>query len=250
MFLFPRFLSVLVGLPIAKCALNVLQRSSTANTGASNRTDQWEESVLAAWAKEPACQVSVLRGQCGVGAVVVNVEPSGEITSQVYTAGAGGGLAPFDAQKMTSIFPIASNTKILTSILLVSLADHGKLSMDETVGSFLDQACGSLPQPVANITLFQLASQTSGLPAQPTNLGRTFRTFGFSSVISPRELKICMLIDKIPCAGNYNPGIGIWSHASAIRWIATPSRSTLCKTFARRYARLPLGPRDTTSTRT
>jgi len=101
--------------------------------------------------------------------VVVNVEPSGEITSQVYTAGAGGGLAPFDAQKMTSIFPIASNTKILTSILLVSLADHGKLSMDETVGSFLDQACGSLPQPVANITLFQLASQTSGLPAQPTN---------------------------------------------------------------------------------
>lgn len=169
MFLFPRFLSVLVGLPIAKCALNVLQRSSTANTGASNRTDQWEESVLAAWAKEPACQVSVLRGQCGVGAVVVNVEPSGEITSQVYTAGAGGGLAPFDAQKMTSIFPIASNTKILTSILLVSLADHGKLSMDETVGSFLDQACGSLPQPVANITLFQLASQTSGLPAQPTN---------------------------------------------------------------------------------
>jgi len=170
MFPFPRFLSVLVGLPIARCALNVLQRSSSANTGgALNSIGEWEESVLAAWAQEPACEASVLRGQCGVGAVVVRVQPSGDITSQVYTAGAGGGLAPFDGQKMTSIFPIASNTKILTSILLVSLADHGKLAMDETVGSFLDQTCGSLPQPVANITLFQLASQTSGLPAQPTN---------------------------------------------------------------------------------
>ena len=126
MFPFPRFLSVLVGLPIARCALNVLQRSSSANTGgALNSSGHWEESVLAAWAQEPACEASVLRGQCGVGAVVVRVQPSGDITSQVYTAGAGGGLAPFDGQKMTSIFPIASNTKILTSILLVSLADHG-----------------------------------------------------------------------------------------------------------------------------
>ena len=208
--------------------------------------------MLAAWAQEPACEASVLRGQCGVGAVVVRVQPSGDITSQVYTAGAGGGLAPFDGQKMTSIFPIASNTKILTSILLVSLADHGKLAMDETVGSFLDQTCGSLPQPVANITLFQLASQTSGLPAQPTNLGGTPRILIFPFLILLAVA--CMLIDNrpisIPSARNYNPGTGTWSHASAIRWIATHLRSTLCKTFARRYVRSPLGPRDTTSTRT
>ncbi|CAE7324426.1 ampH [Symbiodinium natans] len=151
------------------CSLEALQRRAI-QLEASQEEPAWEESVLAAWAHEPGCQ-GVLRGQCGAAAVVVEVEPeSGGLTSKVYTAGAGGGRAPFDETKMTSIFPVASNSKILTSILLVvALADHGKVSMGETVSDFLGQKCSDLPEAVAKITLVQLSSHTSGLPAQPTN---------------------------------------------------------------------------------
>ncbi|CAJ1376811.1 unnamed protein product [Effrenium voratum] len=147
------------------CALSALQ----IKTSQGGQEQSWEESVLGAWAQEPGCQ-GVLKGQCGVGAVVVEVQPeTGIVSRTLYTAGAGGGPAPFDEHKMTSIFPVASNTKIFTSILLMALADHGKVSMNETVGDFVGQECGDLPVAVANITLLQLSSHTSGLPAQPTN---------------------------------------------------------------------------------
>lgn len=126
----------------------------------------WEQSVLKAWAQEPGCTSQVLDG-CGVEAVVVQLE-EGEVRSQIYTQGVGG-PPTFEPRKMSSIFPIASNTKILTSILLVALSDLGHVSMGDTVQGFLGTTCGGLPGPVANITLLELASQTSGLPAQPTN---------------------------------------------------------------------------------
>jgi len=75
------------------------------------------------------------------------------------------------------MFEIASNTKVLTAVLLQRLVDLGKLSMDTTVGHFLNDRCRSrtggkgvaLSSAVSGITVLELATHTSGLPAQPDN---------------------------------------------------------------------------------
>lgn len=57
--------------------------------------------------------------------------------------------------------PIASASKWLTAITLLTLVDDGKLSLDEPVGAMLPEFTG----PRAGITLRQLLSHTSGIPS-------------------------------------------------------------------------------------
>jgi CubicO group peptidase (beta-lactamase class C family) len=58
-----------------------------------------------------------------------------------------------------TLFRIASNTKMMTAAALVTLAEQGKLKLDEPVGTYVK----GLSPAVSKVTLQQLLSHTSGI---------------------------------------------------------------------------------------
>ena len=71
-----------------------------------------------------------------------------------------------------TIFEIGSITKVFTSLLMIDLWKDGKLNLDDPVEKFLPQDVVVPKLNGKSITLFQLATHTSGLPANPDNLDR------------------------------------------------------------------------------
>ena len=84
------------------------------------------------------------------------------------TAGPG----PRAARRWTrrSIFPIASLTKVFTSLLLADAARRGRLSIDDPLSKHLPAGVGVPTFEGRAITLADLASHGSGLPLRPPNL--------------------------------------------------------------------------------
>jgi CubicO group peptidase (beta-lactamase class C family) len=68
--------------------------------------------------------------------------------------------ANFGALDATSVIPIASASKWLTSATLMTLVDEGKVSLDEPVATYLSEFKGAKKA----ITVRQLLAHTSGLP--------------------------------------------------------------------------------------
>jgi CubicO group peptidase (beta-lactamase class C family) len=72
------------------------------------------------------------------------------------------------AAKPDSIFEIGPITKVFTGLLLAQMAQQREVQLDEPVRELLS---GSIPQPAGSeITLLDLATQQSGLPAMPGNI--------------------------------------------------------------------------------
>jgi serine-type D-Ala-D-Ala carboxypeptidase/endopeptidase len=69
-----------------------------------------------------------------------------------------------------TIFEIGSLTKVFTALLLVDLWRDHKLSLDDQVRQFMSSRVNLLPRQAGRITLFQLATHTSGMPRDPDNL--------------------------------------------------------------------------------
>lgn len=68
-------------------------------------------------------------------------------------------------------FEIGSVTKTFTAALVMDAADRGELTLDSTVQELLgERAEGS---PIADVTITELATHTSGLPALAPSLGPT-----------------------------------------------------------------------------
>jgi CubicO group peptidase (beta-lactamase class C family) len=76
-------------------------------------------------------------------------------TGVIYRKAYGG----YDLER---VLPIASSTKWLSGAMLMSLVDEGKLSLDDPVSKFLPAFTGDK----SGITVRQLFSHTSGLPAE------------------------------------------------------------------------------------
>ena len=68
-----------------------------------------------------------------------------------------------------TIFEIGSLTKVFTGILLASLHRDNKLSFDDPVGKYLPKGTIVPDYQGKQLTLFQLATHTSGLPRDPDN---------------------------------------------------------------------------------
>jgi CubicO group peptidase (beta-lactamase class C family) len=64
----------------------------------------------------------------------------------------------------TTIFPIASNTKLFTATAACMLADEGKLHLDKSVRSYLPSLHFYNDELDANVTLRDLLSHRTGLP--------------------------------------------------------------------------------------
>jgi serine-type D-Ala-D-Ala carboxypeptidase/endopeptidase len=75
----------------------------------------------------------------------------------------------FGAVKPDSIFEVGSITKTFTGLMLAQMAAQGKVKLDEPVRELLPPGIVAKPQ-AAEITLLDLATQRSGLPAMPDNI--------------------------------------------------------------------------------
>jgi CubicO group peptidase (beta-lactamase class C family) len=101
-----------------------------------------------------------------VGIVVGVIDPSGR-RIVAYGQRAKGDDAPLDGH---SLFEIGSVTKVFTSLVLADMVRRGELALSDPVAKYLP-AGTTVPESAGReITLLDLATHTSGLPRDPTNL--------------------------------------------------------------------------------
>jgi len=161
-------------------------------------SSEWEKEVMEAWSKEPGCVQGLAKLQsksafCAAGVAVINLQSeSYTVDYHIIKANSSHGEAkPFNQR---ALYEIASNTKVLAAVLLQRLVDLNQLSMQDTVGQFLD--CISDGRPVHSVTLYELATHTSGLPAVPNNLRKEINPY---TKYSKDDLCSCLNnITKLP----------------------------------------------------
>ena len=102
----------------------------------------------------------------GMGLVVAVLEKGKE--PRIHTAGVSGiaGL-PLDGN---TVFEIGSVTKVFTGALLADMAARGEVRLDDPVSKYLPKTVRVPSRNGRQITLLDLATQTSGLPRLPGNL--------------------------------------------------------------------------------
>src|SRR6266404_2010218 len=69
-----------------------------------------------------------------------------------------------------TVFEIGSVTKVFTTLLLQEMVDHNEVKLDDPIGKFLPPSVKSPSRNGKQITLLDLATQSSGLPRLPDNL--------------------------------------------------------------------------------
>ncbi|HEX3718958.1 MAG TPA: serine hydrolase domain-containing protein [Verrucomicrobiae bacterium] len=69
-----------------------------------------------------------------------------------------------------TLFEIGSVTKVFTAVLLREMADSGEVSLNDPISKFLPASVKAPTRNGREITLVDLATQTSGLPRLPDNL--------------------------------------------------------------------------------
>lgn len=100
----------------------------------------------------------------GVGIVVGIVGPEGR---RLVVHGRSGApdQRPLDGD---TIFQVGSVTKLFTTLLLADMALKGEVRLDDPASKYLPRGA-TMPQSSPPITLADLATHMSGLPAMPTN---------------------------------------------------------------------------------
>ncbi len=106
--------------------------------------------------------IALLREEIGAarmkGLVVAAALPGGEPeTIAIGTDGAGRELTP------DSLFPVASITKLATSLAVLRLVDRGLISVDDPLSRHLPEAHAAQP----GVTLRRILSHSAGLPLDP-----------------------------------------------------------------------------------
>lgn len=101
-----------------------------------------------------------------MGIVVATLERGG--SPHVYTAGISGisGL-PLDGN---TLFEIGSITKVFTNTILADMVLKGEVKLDDPISKYLPKSVHVPQRNGKQITLLDLATQSSGLPRLPTNL--------------------------------------------------------------------------------
>lgn len=98
------------------------------------------------------------------GMVVGVIEPGGKRRIIAYGNATPG--VPLDAQ---SVFEIGSITKTFTATILADMVRKGEVSLDDPVAKYLPPGTKVPERGGKQITLLDLATQSSGLPRMPSN---------------------------------------------------------------------------------
>jgi len=101
----------------------------------------------------------------GVGIVVATVEKGKPAT--ILTAGTSGSKAALDGN---TVFEIGSITKVFTTALLADMVARGEVKLDDPISKYLPSTVHVPTRGGKQITLLDLATQSSGLPRLPNNL--------------------------------------------------------------------------------
>lgn len=125
----------------------------------------------------------------------------------------------YGAAKPDSVFEIGSISKTFTGLMLARMVTQGKTRLDEPVRELLPAGAVAMPEG-QEITLLDLATHHSGLPAIPGNYDHTaphpFADYGPDQLY---ELLRMRGVAKPPDAGfEYsNLGVGLLGHALSLR---------------------------------
>ncbi len=100
-----------------------------------------------------------------VGIVLATLEKGK--APMVVTAGTSGSTMPLDGN---TVVEIGSVTKVFTTALLADMVRRGEVSLDDPISKYLPATVRVPSRGGKQITLLDLATQSSGLPRLPTNL--------------------------------------------------------------------------------
>ena len=139
--------------------------------------------------------------------------------SRIYTAGSSG--APGVPLDGNTVFEIGSITKVFTASLLADMVARGEVKLDDPVAKYLPQSVRVPSRNGKQITLLDLATQSSGLPRMPNNFTpadnnnpyadyTVAQLYAFlSSYELPRDIGVQYEYSNL--------GVGLLGHALALR---------------------------------
>ncbi len=156
-------------------------------------------------------------GKRAMGIVVATLEQGRP--PHVYTAGISGvaGL-PLDGN---TVFEIGSITKVFTNTILADMVKRGEVKLDDPISKFLPASVRVPRRAGKEITLLDLATQSSGLPRLPSNLrpadvGNPYADYSVKQLYD--FLSSYTLTRDIGAQYEYsNLGMGLLGHVLALR---------------------------------
>jgi len=139
--------------------------------------------------------------------------------STIYTAGSSG--APGVALDGNTVFEIGSITKVFTASILADMVAKGEVRLDDPVAKYLPKSVRVPSRNGKQITLIDLATQSSGLPRMPSNFSPANNDNPFADYTVAQLyafLSSYELTRDIGAQYEYsNLGVGLLGHALALR---------------------------------
>ena len=171
------------------------------------------------WPNDSALNAALqsrVRTPPGIGIVVATLEKGK--SPRIFSAGGSGSARPLDGN---TVFEIGSITKTFTSALLADMVERGEVKLDDPVSKFLPATVHVPSRGGKQITLLDLATQSSGLPRLPNNMSpaNVLNPYADYSVQQMYDfLSHYELTRDIGSQFEYsNLGVGLLGHALALR---------------------------------
>jgi D-alanyl-D-alanine-carboxypeptidase/D-alanyl-D-alanine-endopeptidase len=149
------------------------------------------------------------------GIVAGVLEPGGR--TRIFAYGRG---APGQRVNASSVFEIGSITKVFTGTLLADMAQRGEVALDTPVASLLPAGVTVPSRDGRQITLADLATHTSRLDTNPTNLSTTnpYPYADYTVAQLYDYLAHATLTGTVGSDFEYsNTGVGLLGHALSLR---------------------------------
>lgn len=198
-------LSRLALLPIAVLALSVFTADARAQQPFAS--DSLIRAIL-------ADRIATNRGKGFVVAVLENGQ-----APRIHTAGVSG-VEELELGPGT-VFEIGSITKVFTTTLLADMAARGEVKLDDPVSKYLPPNVRVPSRGGRQITLLDLATQTSGLPRLPGNLRPASAANPYVDYTVENLYSFLTSYELTRAPGERyeysNLGIGLLGHALALR---------------------------------
>ncbi len=159
---------------------------------------------------------------------------------RVYTAGTTGSSVALDAN---TVFEIGSVTKVFTTAILADMVQRGEVRLDDPISKYLPRTVRVPSRGGKQITLLDLATQSSGLPRmpgnfQPVNMANPYADYSVQQMYD--FLSAYELPRDIGSKFEYsNFGVGLLGHVLTLR-----ARKSYEALVTERILK-PLGMRDT-----
>ena len=171
------------------------------------------------WPSDSAVKATLqqrLASKPGIAIVVATLEKGK--AAKIVTAGTTGSKASLDGN---TTFEIGSITKVFTTALLANMVARGEVRLDDPISKYLPSTVRVPARGDKQITLLDLATQSSGLPGLPNNLKPADMTNPYADY-SVQQLYAFLSSYQLPrdigAQFEYsNLGVGLLGHVLSLR---------------------------------